>query len=267
MPRTPQAARAGTGAGGPAGPAETETYSQVVARLAGAQKHTPGAPAYSRFVNRPLGRRFAAAGYLLGLTPNMITGISALFSFAGIAVLALVRPTLWSGIVVCLALVLGYAFDAADGQLARLRGGGSHAGEWLDHMVDAAKISSLHLAVLIAAYRFFDLDSAAWLLIPIGFVLVANVMFFGMILNDLLRARQAAKTGAALKRQGPSTLRSLMVIPTDYGLLCVVFLLLGAPSVFFVVYALLFAANAAFMALASVKWFRDMSVLDRPLES
>jgi hypothetical protein len=51
------------------------------------------------------------------------------------------------------------------------------------------------------------------------------------------------------------------VIPTDYGLLCLVFVLLGAPLVFFWVYALLFLANAGFMALASVKWFRDMQAL------
>lgn len=242
-----------------------ESYADIVARLAGAQKHTPGAPAYSRYVNRPLGRRLAAMGYLLGLTPNLITGISAAFSFAGIAVLALVRPSLWSGIVVCLALVVGYAFDAADGQLARLRGGGSHAGEWLDHMVDAAKITALHLAVLISAYRFFDLPTG-WLLVPIGFVLVANVMFFGMILNDLLRARQAAKTGTPIVRdRRPSLMRALLVVPTDYGLLCAVFLLLGATTAFFSVYTALFVANAAFMALAAVKWFRDMSALDTPI--
>ncbi len=239
------------------------SYRDTVARLAGAQKNTPGAPAYSRYVNRPLGRRLAAVGWLLGLTPNMITAISAAFSFAGIAVLALVRPTLWSGIVVCAALVVGYAFDAADGQLARLRGGGSHAGEWLDHMVDAAKITALHLAVLISAYRFFDLPAAGWLLIPVGFVLVANVMFFGMILNDLLRARRSAVTGRPVVRdRRPSLLRSLMVVPTDYGVLCALFLLLGATDVFFTGYAVLFVANTAFMALAGVKWFRDMAALD-----
>ncbi len=246
-------------------PPTREGYADVVARLAGAQKHTPGAPAYSRYVNRPLGRRLAAAGYVTGLTPNIVTGISAAFSVAGIAVIALVRPTWWSGIVVCLALVVGYAFDAADGQLARLRGGGSLAGEWLDHMVDAAKITGLHLAVLVAAYRFFDLGSAAWLLVPIGFVLVANVMFFGLILNDLLRSRQAATTGSPVTRDRThSLLRSLLVVPTDYGLLCAMFVLLGATSAFFTGYTLLFVANAAFLVLAAVKWFRDMAALDAP---
>ncbi len=262
MSHTRQVSRPSSGAP-QSGDSHTESYATVLHRLTSAQKFTPGAPAYSRFVNRPLGRRFAALGYLLGMTPNMITGVSALFTFTGIAVIALVAPTFWSGVIVCVALVLGYAFDAADGQLARLRGGGSSAGEWLDHMVDAAKISSLHLAVLIAGYRFFDLGTVGWLLIPVGFVLVANVMFFGMILNDLLRARQAAKTGVEIARQGPSTIRSLLVIPTDYGLMCAIFLLLGAPQVFFAVYTVLFACNAAFMLLAAVKWFRDMGALDR----
>ena len=241
-----------------------ESYGSVVRRLAAAQKASKGAPAYSRYINRPLGRRIAAAAYLLGMTPNMVTAISAALSFTGIAVLTLVRPSWWMGALVCVALVLGYAFDAADGQLARLRGGGSIAGEWLDHMVDAAKITSLHLAVLISVYRFFDLGSTAWALVPIGFVLVANVMFFGMILNDLLRARQAAATGTTIARPASSTLRSLLVMPTDYGVLCLIFLLMASPLAFFVAYSVLFVGSTGFMLLAAVKWFRDMSALDRP---
>jgi len=246
----------------PTGPQRPERFADVVRRLTAAQKSAKGAPAYSRFVNRPLGRRLAAGAHLMGLTPNVVTLISALFSFTAIALIALVSPSWWSAVAVAVALVLGYALDSADGQLARLRGGGSHSGEWLDHMVDAAKITSLHLAVLIGAYRFFDLP-AAWLLVPIAFVLVANTMFFGMILNDLLRARLAARTGTPVQRTAPSTLRSLLVVPTDYGLLCVLFVLLGAPMVFFGAYTVVLLANAGFLLLASVKWFRDMQQLDR----
>lgn len=236
-------------------------YRDVVAALSSAQKTSKGAPAYSRFVNRRLGRLIAAQAFRMGMTPNGVTAISAFFSFAAIALLALHRPTLWSGLLVCLGLVLGYAFDAADGQLARLRGGGSPSGEWLDHMVDAAKISSLHLAVLISAYRFVDVPRAA-LLIPVGFTVIAVVMFFGMLLNDQLRRQQEGRTGRPVPRgAATSFVRSVLVIPTDYGLLCVIFVLLGAPLVFFWVYAALFVANAGFMALASVKWFRDMQIL------
>ncbi len=236
-------------------------YRETVVLLAHAQKTSKGAPAYSRFVNRPAGRRLAAVAFLLGRTPNEVTAVSAVFSGIGIVLIATVHPALWVGLAISLCLVIGYAFDAADGQLARLRGGGSASGEWLDHVIDATKISSLHLAVLIASYRFFDLGSAAWLLIPIGFTVVAAVMFFAMILNDQLRRQQAVVSGKAVDRGNSSTLRSLAVIPTDYGVMCLVFPLLAIPTVFFGAYTFLFLCNAGFLALAAVKWFRDMQVL------
>ena len=94
-------------------------YAAVRQRLAAAQKSSRGAPAYSRFVNRPLGRSLAAGAFVLGRTPNQVTAVSAAFSAVAIGVLAVVRPTWVTGVVVSLALVVGYAFAAADGQLAR----------------------------------------------------------------------------------------------------------------------------------------------------
>ncbi|MFP3386663.1 CDP-alcohol phosphatidyltransferase family protein, partial [Tritonibacter sp. SIMBA_163] len=82
---------------------------------------------------------------------------------------------------------VGYAFDSADGQLARLRGGGTPAGEWLDHVVDSIKTTALHLAVLIGWYRHYDVTDVRLLLIPIGFTLVASVFFFVQIVTDQLR--------------------------------------------------------------------------------
>jgi phosphatidylglycerophosphate synthase len=235
------------------------SFRATLERLPSAQKSAKGAPAYSRFVNRRAGGYLAAAAYRLDMTPNQITAVSGLFTFAGIALIALAKPTVLVGVLVCLALVVGYALDAADGQLARLRGGGSTAGEWLDHIVDSAKISSLHLSVLVCGYRFFGLP-IGWLLVPIGFSIVAAVMFFAMTLNDQLRRGLGVKRDNSVK---PSTVRSLLVVPTDYGLLCLVFLLLGFHQVFAVVYGLLFVANLLFLAAALRKWFTDMAALDR----
>jgi len=246
-----------------AGPAAAETLRQTVHRLSAAQKGAQGAPAYSRFVNRKLGRVFAAAAFHAGLTPNAVTGISALFTFSGIAVLAGVAPSWPMGIAVMLLLVLGYALDSADGQLARLRGGGSPAGEWLDHMVDSLKIASLHLALLVGLYRFEPVERGAVLLLPLAFSVVSVVLFFGTLLNESLRAQHGAPTRAARSDARPSVLRSLLVVPTDYGLLCLVFVLLGAPAVFLTVYALLCLATAGYLALASVKWFSEMGRLVR----
>ncbi|GMA86234.1 CDP-alcohol phosphatidyltransferase [Angustibacter aerolatus] len=215
-------------------------------------------------MNRPLGRSFAAGAYLLGRTPNQVTALSAVFTYTAIALVFLVRPVWWTGLVVAALLVIGYALDAADGQARPAARRRLAAGEWLDHMFDAGKASLLHLAVLVSAYRFFDLDDR-WLLVPMGFAAVASVMFFGMILNDLLRQRQVAATGVPIERGGTSGLRSLLVIPTDYGFLCVAFVLLGVPAVFFPVYVLFFVANAGFLVLAVVKWFRDMGALGRPV--
>ena len=243
--------------GAHAAPAAKERFAEVVARLASAQKpRARGAPAYSVYVNRPIGRRLAAAAYLAGLTPNAVTAISAVCTFAAIAVIAAAPPAPLTGIAIGLLLVLGYALDSADGQLARLRGGGSPSGEWLDHVVDAAKTSSLHLAVLISWYRFVDLPGDWLLLIPIGFSIVAAVYFFAMILNDFLRARHGITPRPGSTGGG---IRSLLALPTDYGVLCLAFLCSGVPAVFVPVYGLLFLATAAYTLLALAKWFREMT--------
>lgn len=240
-------------------------YRSTVKALAGAQKvAAPGAPPYSVYINRRAGRYLAAICHRAGLSPNTVSVISAAFTFTGIGLLAF-GPLSWSlGFVVWLCLAVGYAFDSADGQVARLRGGGSLAGEWLDHVVDSAKVSSLHLAVLVAAYRGFDLPHPGWMLVPLGFCIVAAVSFFSMILNDHLKEIHALKTGTVLMNSAGSgsMLKSFLLLPTDYGFLCLLFLLIGIPDFFFTVYTLVFAANLGHLLLASAKWFRDMGRLD-----
>jgi len=211
-------------------------YLDTVRQLAAAQKTTRGAPAYSRFVNRRAGRLLAAGAYLLGLSSNAVTMISALFSYTAIILLAAVRPTVPLGIAVCLLLLIGYAFDSADGQVARLGGTGSIRGEWLDHVVDAGKMAALHLAVMISLYRGFDLRHEAVLLIPMLFGLSASVWFFALILTEKLRPARPAGGHH-------STLRAVLVLPTDYGIFCLVFVVLGFHQLFLVVYGLLFAAQ------------------------
>jgi phosphatidylglycerophosphate synthase len=240
----------------------TETYFDTVRRLSSAQKTAArGAPAYSVYVNRRVGRYLAAGAFRLGLTPNNVTAISAGFTFSAIGLLTVGEPSWGLGLAVWLLLAIGYAFDSADGQVARLRGGGSPSGEWLDHVVDSIKISTLHLAVLITMFTHFPLRSSAWLLVPIGFAAVAAVSFFAMILNDLLKAKHAPT--AAPPPVPRTLLRSLLGVPTDYGVLCLAFVLLGAPLAFFGLYTLLFVANALYLALALGKWFRDMTALGR----
>lgn len=237
-------------------------FGSSLALLRNAQKSSKGAPPYSLFVNRPLGRIFAAAAHQLGMTPNQVTYVSAACTLAGLLVLGL-GPAGWgSGVIVAALLVLGYAFDSADGQLARLRGGGSLLGEWLDHMIDSAKVASLHLVVLIAFYRHFDLRPG-WLLVPLAFAVVSAVHFFGMILVDLLgRARRAEAGVPAPPKESAELAKTLLKLPTDYGIMCVVFLLLGAHDLFFGIYTFLALATAGYTLLVVRKWRRDVVALD-----
>lgn len=237
---------------------QTRGYRWAVAELRQRQKTSKGAPAYSRFINRPLGRRLAAVAYQAGLTPNAVTGISAACSAAGLALIALLPPSVPTSLGAAALLVLGYALDSADGQLARLRGTGSPAGEWLDHIVDAVKTAALHLVILIAWYRFYDL-SEGWYLVPLAFQVVASSLFFAMILTDQLRRLNSGTRGHYLQGQGnSSTLYSLAVMPTDYGLMCLVFGLLFWQAGFMVIYTLLLVANAGFLILALGKWYREV---------
>ncbi|QNG37266.1 CDP-alcohol phosphatidyltransferase family protein [Geodermatophilaceae bacterium NBWT11] len=246
----------------PARPSADETVRDTVRRLAGAQKGAQGAPAYSRFVNRPMGRVLAAVAFHRGLTPDGVTGLSAACSAAGLALIALAPHTVLTGVAVAVLLVLGYALDSADGQLARLRGGGSPAGEWLDHAVDSAKVVAIHLCVLIGLYRTGEL-APGWLLVPIGFALVAVVHFSLTLLNESLRAQHGARTRASRGQGRPSVVRSLLVAPTDYGVLCLVFLLLGATPVFLAGYGLLAVGSAGYVLLALPRWRREMAALGR----
>lgn len=237
-----------------------ESYGEVLARLGTAQKGAArGAPAYSRFVNRRIGRYLAAAAYKAGLSPNAVTGVSALFTFSGIALLIALPPSWGQGAAVAVLLVLGYAWDSADGQVARLTGLGSPAGEWLDHAVDAVKVVTLPLALAVGL-AVHDVVAPAWLLVPLVSAITSSVLFFAMILTDQIRRAHGVRSQAPTDGRFP-WLRSVLVLPTDYGVLCWTFLLLGAPTVFLWVYTAITVCTSVFLALALVKWFREVRAL------
>ncbi len=247
---------------------QTLTHREAVNALVSAQKSNRGAAPYSRWVNRPIGRHLAATAFQLGLTPNQVSLISAAFTYASIAAIALVRPGVGLAVAVTAGLLFGYALDSADGQLARLRGGGSPAGEWLDHVLDAVKIVALHLAVAISWYRFFHLSHPALLLIPLGFCAVATVFFFAIVLTDMIRRVHRAAAGqttvttaSVAPDEAAPVLRSMIVLPNDWGVLCLAFLLLDLYGLFEVVYAALFVLNLLYVIAGCARWFRELSAM------
>ena len=237
------------------------TFRENLESLRRAQKPSRGTAAYSRLVNRPLGRRVAAAAAVGGMTPNTATVISALLSGSALLVLALVRPEPWVGVVVALLLAAGYVMDSVDGQLARLTGAGSRSGEWFDHTVDCFKTTGLHLCVLVSFYRFPPVDGAWVLLVPLLFTLVQTVTYFELILMPYLRRREDGPPASADTRQ-EHPLRTWLVLPTDYGALLWCFALLGWPSLFVAAYSLLALVNAVALVWGLRKWWRELRALD-----
>ena len=87
--------------------------------------------------------------------------------------------------------------------------------------------------MLISLYRFEAFSNELVLLVPLAYLCVSAVMFFGLILIDQLRRRHGAGTANV---RGDSVLKSLLIAPTDYGVLCLVFLTFGWPTLFVALY-------------------------------
>ena len=237
-------------------------YRANLAALQRAQKPARGTAAYSRLVNRPLGRRVAAAVATTGLTPNGATVISACLSGLGLLLVALVDPTPLLGVAVALLLAAGYVMDSVDGQLARLAGTGSRSGEWFDHTVDCFKTTGLHLVVLVSFFRFPPVEDSWVLLVPLVFTLVQTVTYFELILMPYLRRGVSDPAPAAPGDPAEHPLRTWLLLPTDYGTLLWSFALLGLPVAFVSVYAFLALVNVVALAWGLRKWWGELRALD-----
>ena len=225
------------------------TFREAVAALAGRQKTAKGAPPYSRFVNRPIGRVLAAAAYVVGLKPNTVTILSGIATTAGLVLLATTEPSAAMAIALVALLVLGYALDSADGQVARLLGEGSPEGEWLDHTLDSAKIVAIHLCVLISLYRFGDLTDDRLLLIPLAFATSSTVLFFSWLLRDMLLRGTSAATNSVQNGDRHSPLASLVKLFEDYGVLMLCLLALPNTDAFLVLYSVLAGWSVVSLAI------------------
>jgi phosphatidylglycerophosphate synthase len=225
--------------------------------LALAQKSGAGVPWYMRVVNRRLGRLIAACAAQTRATPNHMTAASFIAFLAGVALLVMVTPGVVMAIAAMVLLQLGFAFDSADGQLARLRGGGSASGEWLDHVVDSGRHLLFHLAVLIGLYRFTDVADAV-LLIPLAFALVSTVRFFAQILAEQLARRDPIAGPESVPRFGV-----WIQAPADTGILNLVVLLWPWTPAFIWVYSVMALLNALLLAATLIRRYRELVSLNK----
>ena len=101
-----------------------------------------------------------------------------------------------------------------------------------------------------------------WLFVPLAFTAAYVVHFFGMLLTDLLTRVKSAQTGTPAVTTPSSRTLSLLKLPTDYGFLCLSFLLLAVPSAFVVVYTAFALAMLGYTALVLPRWYGRMKHLE-----
>lgn len=211
-------------------------YGEALERLSSAQKKGAGVPAYLRWVNRPLGRRLAAVSYVAGLSPNQVTLLSSAVSAVGIVMIALAPSTVLAALLASATMLLGYALDSADGQLARLTGSSGPSGEFLDHLADAIRQPATHLAIAVSFVFRDDLVPQWPAVVAVVFATLSSVWFFGQILADSLLPKRVASPGST----APAWM-SFVKIPYDVGFLYLLLVLLPWATPFMVSYVALFA--------------------------
>ena len=241
------------------------SFGDVLRALASAQKPGYGVPAYMRWVNRRAARPMAAAAVALGLSANAVSLISVGVSALALGLLVALPATWWLGLLVAALLALGFALDSADGQVARVTRTGSPAGEWLDHVIDAVRTPAIHLAVLVALFLRPEVQRG-WLVLPLIFTLVSVGIFMSQILAEQLRraalaGRPAAVVPSAPAPAGTGLLRSLALLPTDFGMVCWVFVLWGSAPLFLAGYGLLLLINGLHFPLSAARRFRELRSL------
>jgi phosphatidylglycerophosphate synthase len=224
--------------------------------LQSAQKSGAGVPAYTRWVNRRLARSAAALAHTLGLSPNAVTAVSAAVSAAGLVALIALPAGPLTGVLVAALLAVGYLLDSADGQVARLSGTSSMAGEWLDHVVDAIRTPAIHLAVLVALL-LRDGATPSLFVLPLLFAVLSAGQFMSQILAEQLGGREAAKVG------GTGVKQSFVLLPTDTGVLCWSFVLWGSLPLFAVGYGALLALNVLHTGVSMRRKYVRLRRLDR----
>lgn len=233
-----------------------DQFAAGLAVLEGRQKPGAGLPAYTRWPNRRAARPLAAAAYASGLSPNQVTILSALVSLTGLVVLVLSDRSPVTGLVVALLLAFGFVLDSADGQLARLSRSGSPAGEWFDHVVDAVRSPSVHVAIGAALY--IEGERGLLLLLPVAFGLLTVIQFFSQILADqLIRAVQVP---APESRDG-AVLKSFLLLPADTGTICWLFALWGFPAVFVAAYTALFLFNFVHTCVSMARKYASLTAI------
>lgn len=128
-----------------------------------------------------LGAGIALVASRLGLTPNMISLLSGAITIVSAWwAFYLGIQNAWSGVILIIGLQLGYAFDCADGPLARTTGQGSSFGMLVDKLVDLSSGMIFPCILAYGAGHFYILERPYTVRVLI-IILILRVVFSAML--------------------------------------------------------------------------------------
>jgi phosphatidylglycerophosphate synthase len=150
-----------------------------------------GGGLFSEALSQRIGARIAVRAHKHGLAPTVLTvfnlGLGGLVSIVVVAAaIPVAEGRVWAWPIGLLALIgwqLAYAFDCADGQLARVTHRTSAAGGRLDVLCDVAVQISL-VAALAATAEAQVPDTPAWLLAAFAGTWMVNLVTSVMQTGD-----------------------------------------------------------------------------------
>lgn len=238
-------------------------------RIVAASRKEAGS-VYTRYVNRNLAIPFTYVFWRLGLTPNWVSALSFVVTHFGLLVVALGPLSVKVMLVGYVFLVLGFALDSSDGQLARVRGLGSKAGEWVDHTLDMAKILTFNLAIGYVMTREYGPGTGLASLSMFAFalnILTHPMLFVGGLLWEKLSEKRTERVASEYTHREESRGSSgfmkwarLFVQGSDYGFRIMMVLLLPWMETFVRVYALYGVYMWVIVAGSFIETFRRFRV-------
>jgi phosphatidylglycerophosphate synthase len=209
-----------------------------------------GGGLYSETVSQRLGACIAVAAWRSNLPPTALSVVNLVLGVgASVSVIALAGPTAagtvparLAGVIALLAWQLAYAFDCADGQLARVTGRTSRAGGRLDILCDIAVQIGL-VAALSAVCLAYRPGTPSWL----------TAVFAGTWMVNLVTSVMQSGANAASMVPSRSLPVRLVKLVRDYGavILLAALVLLVVPQWTVVVLWAFTAVNGLFL-LASI---------------
>lgn len=187
-----------------------------------------------------LGAGLAFFASRVGVSPNQLTLLSMVIVISSMVLMLMggMGNVLVAACVVVL-MVLSYALDCADGQLARATKQCSKLGAWLDHLVDSCKIFVVHLSVgwmLISTEHIHGL-SPGWCFLAMAVNIAGSALyFFAWNFKVLIAGEGLIVRLADESRQNRIRLLQFSHQFTDYGWFPLLFILLIDPEKFALAY-------------------------------